>query len=55
MALAPSPFLDMLIDLSPTTQAEIADAEIRAFRNLQRFCKGWKEALFDVVEYPGHS
>ncbi len=51
---SPGPPLNMLIERSPTTQVEVADAEVCAVRNLHGFGKCRAETLFDVVEDPGH-
>lgn len=55
MTIATLPLLDQVIDLSPTPEIEVPDAEIRSLRQGERFAKRWQECSIDVVEDARHS
>ena len=48
------PAVDQLVDLLPSAQVKLADAEVRAFRNLERLAQGGQERLIDILEDSGH-
>src|SRR5262245_18765060 len=54
MPIAPLPSLDKLVHLSPAAQVEIADAEVCALCERERFAECRQQRSVDVVEDAGH-
>src|SRR5205807_7033777 len=54
LPLAAGPGIDVLVELLPAAQIEIANAEIGALRDLERLAQGRQQALLDIVEDTRH-
>ena len=48
------PMIDITCQMAPTTQVEIADAEIRSFGNVKRFLKRGQQGFFNIVKNAWH-
>src|SRR5262249_34020164 len=54
LTFAARPALDSGVELLPSTEVEVADAEVRAVGDFQGFAQGVAEVLLDVVEDARH-
>jgi hypothetical protein len=54
VALAPGPTFDDVVDLSPPSEIEVADAEVGPLGDLEGVFESWQEELIDIVEDAWH-
>jgi len=52
--VGPRPSVDCFVDGSPTSEIEVADAEVGSGGNVQRLPEGVNEVEFDIVEDARH-
>jgi hypothetical protein len=53
-AVASCPFFDLFVELSPSAQVKVPNAEVRSVGDGQCRSQRWQQLFIDIVEYLWH-